>query len=564
MKTLRLIAALLMLISAGCWKSQEKTPDSTAAPTDANQANDDGKNAADAQHATMDARHAKVGERNSVQHESGDQNAAQSASHDSLSEAEVTAFVAKMRPTVEKFCSDCHVMPRPTSSSKSQWPDEVEQGFMLYRTSGRTDLNVPDQEDVLKFFQLQAPDRLVLPRSIDDYPPSPIGLRMSEVHFADSRPSGVTNLNWMDIGLKDSPAIVYTDIGTGAVKAHFPREKDTPTLRLATLFQPVHIESCDLDDDGNLDLVVADIGEFNADDSDLGQVVWLRRIPGDERFEKIILQDNLSRVSDVRAGDFDGDGDQDLLVAAFGWRKTGRTILLQNDGVAKDKNKPFVLREIDDRHGPVHVPPVDLNDDGHLDFVALISQDQETIDAFFNDGNGNFEKKTVYQAPDPAYGSSGIELVDMDGDGDLDVLYTNGDSFDRGPKPYHSVQWLENEGTFPFKHHAMSLMPGVLNAAAGDFDGDGDMDVVAASLLAKPINDKLLNRNTSSVVLLQQTEPLTFKPFQIEARTHEHLSIEPGDFDDDGDLDIAVGVFRREGTPDLADLKIWWNESKRQ
>ena len=73
--------------------------------------------------------------------------------------------------------------------------------------------------------------------------------------------------------------------------------------------------------------------------------------------------------------------------------------------------------------------------------------------AFLNEGGGRFRKETIFAGPHPAYGSSGIQLVDMDGDGDLDVLYTNGDVMDPPPilKPYHGVQWLENEGRFPFK-----------------------------------------------------------------------------------------------------------------
>ena len=56
----------------------------------------------------------------------------------------------------------------------------------------------------------------------------------------------------------------------------------------------------------------------------------------------------------------------------------------------------------------MHVPPIDLNGDGHLDFVALISQDHEVVEAFINDGTGNFNNEVIWAAPDPAYGSSGI------------------------------------------------------------------------------------------------------------------------------------------------------------
>jgi hypothetical protein len=476
------------------------------------------------------------------------------------------AFVNRVRPKVEAFCGDCHVMPRPTSSPRDDWTDEVNQGFMLYGTSGRTDLEVPPYDEVLKFFEYQAPEQLLMPESIRGYPMTSVPLQPQGVRLPGKRPPGITNVRWIDIGLKDSPALVYCDIGTGMIKAHWPLVEGGPTERLATLLQPVHVEPCDLDGDGLIDLVAADIGEFNAEDSNLGRVVWLRRKPESEKFEKIVLQDELSRVADVQPGDFDGDGDLDLMVAIFGWRQTGQIILLENQGAdeasADENDRPtFTMRVIDERHGAVHVPPVDLNGDGHLDFVALISQDHEVVEAFINDGRGNFNNQVIWAAPDPAYGSSGIQLVDLDKDGDLDVLYTNGDSFDRGPKPHHSVQWLENQGAFPYKHHHLCEMPGVLNAKAGDFDGDGDLDIVAASLLSAEDGRRLESLDTSSVVMLVQTSPGEFKRTKVEGQTHHHISLETGDFNDDGKVDIAVGTFLREGGLDQPDLVIWWNES---
>lgn len=203
---------------------------------------------------------------------------------------------------------------------------------------------------------------------------------------------------------------------------------------------------------------------------------------------------------------------------------------------------------------------MDLNGDGHLDFVALISQEHEVVEAFVNDGKGNFKNEVIWAAPDPAYGSSGIQLVDLDQDGDLDVLYTNGDSFDRGPKPHHSVQWLENQGSYPYEHHQLCEMPGVLNAKAGDFDGDGDLDIVAASLLDEAMNEQLKSVDTSSVVMLLQTSPGEFERTKVEGGTHQHISLETGDFNKDGKTDFAVGNFLREKGNDQADLIIWWNQ----
>lgn len=472
--------------------------------------------------------------------------------------AEREQFVSAKREEVKAFCADCHVMPRPQSSSREDWVEEVEQGFMLYRTSGRKDLAVPDQEEVLKFFQYQAPDRVELPESTYGYPDTKLSLERTDVSFSSRRPPAVTNVRWIDLGIKDSPAIVYCNINTGAVMAHWPREKGSPTERLATLLQPVSVEPCDLDGDGHPDLIVSDIGEFNANDSDLGRVVWLRNVPQEDRFESIVLREGLSRVADARAGDFDGDGDEDLIVAVFGWRATGQTVLMENTGKDASGVPQFEMRQIDARHGPVDVPPIDLNGDGHLDFVNLISQDYEVVEAFLGDGTGNFKSEVIYQAPDPAYGSSGIELVDMDLDGDMDILFTNGDSFDRGPKPHHSVQWLENEGSFPYTHHHIGLMPGVLGAQAADFDHDGDLDVVAVSLLAGDVLRELAAKDSTSVVMFMQEKDGTFTPTKVEGKLHQHISVEVGDFDEDGRQDFAVGTFLRDG-PAQPDLSIWWN-----
>src|SRR5262249_43813800 len=159
----------------------------------------------------------------------------------------------------------------------------------------------------------------------------------------------------------------------------------------------------------------------------------------------------------------------------------------------------------------------DLNGDGKPDFVALISQEHETIVAFLNEGDGRFRKETIYTAPHPAYGSSGIQLVDLNGDGRLDVLYTNCGSLDRHYfKPFPGVQWLENRGTFPFAHPPLTTMPGAERAVAADLDGDGLLDVVAVSLLPGdtfPERDKL---GLDSVILLRQIAPGQFARYSLE------------------------------------------------
>ncbi len=462
---------------------------------------------------------------------------------------EQQATINRVAGKVEAFCSDCHAMPRPASSPRDEWEMEIIQGFELYRESGRTDLELPNQRDVERYFKFQAPSTLgmPLPETLD-YPAAPATHTRRGVLRQRARPAGVTNVNWVELQLPSMPgkALLYCDIGTGTVNVYHPQQSAEQIKRLATLLQPVHTDVCDLNQDGLPDVLVADIGEFNAADSDLGRVVWLRREAGGESFQSHVLLDGLSRTSDARGGDFDGDGDIDVLVGTFGWRNSGQTMLMINQGVGPDGIPEFQTRTIDERHGPVHLIPVDFDEDGDLDFVSLISQEHEQIDLFRNDGNANFTIERIWSAPDPAYGSSGIELVDMDGDGDLDILYTNGDSFDRGPKPHHSVQWLENDGGLPMRRHEICPMPGVLNATAGDFDGDGDVDVVAVALLASGVSQQWMAQGSSPIVMLTRQDDGSFTPSRLPARGHDHLSVEKGDFNGDGKPDFAIGNFFRE------------------
>ena len=474
----------------------------------------------------------------------------------------VPAAVAEATPEqVHSLCGACHAYPPPETFPRSAWRKEVKQGYDFLNDSTLALRNPnPSLESVVRYYEARAPLELPLPHP--ENAPGEMPLRFNRQGFRSTDGGSVpavTNVNLVHLFDSKRLDVLSCDMRSGQVSVLRPYEAN-PTLRvLATLPFPAHAEVVDLDGDGHRDIIVACLGCFYPSNARAGSVVWLRG-SADGTFTAIPLLGDVGRVADVQAADFNGDGKLDLVVAVFGWRKTGEILYLENR--TQDWSRPlFMPHAVDKRHGAIHVSVCDLNGDGKPDFVGLISQEHETIVAFLNEGDGRFRKETIYTAPHPAYGSSGIQLVDLNGDGRLDVLYTNGDSLDSDYlKPFHLVQWLENRGTYPFVHHALTTMAGVERAVAADLDGDGLKDVVAVSWLpghAFPEREKL---GLDSVILLRQFAPGQFARYSLEKGSCDHPTCAVGDLMGDGRLHLVTGNhYFTDAPPEAAAITIWQN-----
>lgn len=471
----------------------------------------------------------------------------------------------RIEPEIKTFCAYCHPLPTADLSPREEWRHEVKEAYEFHRKSGRKEKS-PNFEEVVAYFERRATPIQDLPvPPLGDPQPGALRFRRVPVQFEPGLMApAISSLKWLPPEGVTPGRLLATEMRIDKVFS-VDVSVDPPTFELLIdhVKNPCHVEPTDLDGDGARDYVVAELGNFKPTDERLGGVSWWR-IDAAGAWQKFDLAWGLGRVADAQPGDFDGDGDLDLILAEFGWHKEGSISLLRNDGFAGgEPNFKQIL--VDPRHGSIHVPPLDLNGDGKLDFVALISQEFEAVEAFLNTGSGKFEKKPLFAAGHPSYGSSGIQMIDLDADGDQDVLYANGDGYDRGYlKPYHSVQWLENQGDMKFVHHPMTLMPGCHRALAGDMDGDHDLDIVCVALLHPNIREMYGPARFDAVCWLEQTSPGQFERRRLEATVCDHAAVELADMDGDGDLDMAVGNFHlAEGNEKIAppSLTIWWNET---
>ncbi len=434
--------------------------------------------------------------------------------------------------TVEQVCGSCHGVPSPDILSRESWPPAISGMMKIARETGFP-FTHGQLGEVFEYYQTNSPEELqVLSHHL-----APSGLQFKSRALGTPAPESkprICNVNIVDLDQNSRPDILVCDADLNSVSWFHDNNGTWEEKPLASqLIAPAHTEVLDCDSDGDLDIVVAVLGHLMPSDALVGKVVCLIN-DGESKFTPRTILQGVPRVADVQPGDFDQDGDLDYVVAMFGWRKSGEIGWLE-----QLSNGTFKRHTISKKHGAIHVLPVDLNQDGRLDFVALFSQEYEEVVAFLNQGEGRFDPHPLYQADNPLFGSSGIELVDLDQDGDLDILYTNGDALDRddpSPKPYHGIQWLENRGSLKFVYHDVARFYGVYRAVAGDLDNDGDLDIVAASLFNQ-WDDQI----RQSLIWLENDGSHHFTPRAITNRPSHLVTVDLGDLNGDGLIDIVAG-----------------------
>ena len=468
---------------------------------------------------------------------------------------------ASLEPAVRSLCSTCHLFPEPAVLPKSVWADVIPDMFAI-----AADRGIPtgplSPTAVAQWFEERAPQHLQLRRERSGVDNARAAFTVRGLKPAKAPPMpGISHLRFADLAGDRRLELLATDVRQGFVMVADPYRPKASRLNLVArgLAAPVHVEVADLDTDGRRDLVVACLGDWLPADTLNGSVVWLRD-PGKGAFEKQILVSGLGRVADVQPTDIDGDGDTDLVVAVFGWRKVGEVLLLEN--TAGPSAHPVFKRHIlAARPGAVNVDCEDLNGDGRLDVVVLFAQEHEFVEGFVQKEGLAFSSKVLYRAPHPGWGMSGMQVTDLDGDGDLDVLVTNGDTLDDYVlKPYHGVLWLENTGGLRFTEHAIGKMFGIYRAEAGDVDGDGDLDVVAYAFLPHTGTEERAALEVPAVVLYERVGRFGFVPHVLERRSADHVTLAVGRVDRGERATVALGNFSWHGAqkqPIEAWVELW-------
>lgn len=321
--------------------------------------------------------------------------------------------------------------------------------------------------------------------------------------------------------------------------AAVPFEDHTAALIGATAQWSHKVELADLDADGRIDIVIANGGDYNGPGAPELSFVFMQNADGTftDKGATVFGEPGLTRA--IKARDLDGDGDQDLLVAGA-WGTPSR--LLLNDGSAQfDDATDRLPAEPAISAGDVELG--DADGDGDLDALVMDFGDGDPFEVkgrprvWINDGAARFSDETDARFPTTKTGFSWDgEWGDVDDDGDLDALVSCKVCSDGGI-------YLENQGDGTFLDRS-GLLPGDGNNyefELMDIDGDGDLDVATINdgpELRERILRNELNGEGESGVFVDASAELLEGGANIGEDDNAALFF---DIDSDGDADLLIG-----------------------
>ena len=456
-------------------------------------------------------------------------------------------------------CSVCHVFPPPDLLDRETWKKETLPRMMIRMGLAPQSVDAHPEAALIKATG-KIPEQPIIPMAIFDQieayylsqaPAQPlpqdrkdevdVGLRGFELVRPQlrRRPAAVTMVK-----INESDHRLYVGDATARTLEYFSPSGDyIGGLQVSNA--PVALTETPQG------LFVSMIGDFYPSEKRNGAFVQFVR-QGNQLEKKRVLLDQLPRTVDAQFADLNGDGKLDFVLCVFG-NMVGRFSWFENLG--NDDYREHVLL---DKPGAVKCVVRDFNGDQRPDVAVLVAQDTEALLIYENQGGGVFKSREVFRQH-PLYGHTGFEVIDFNADGRPDFLVTNGDNgeYPSPLKKYHGIRVYQNQGNNDYGVSFFYPLNGAFKAVARDFDQDGDLDIAAISFFP----DYESSPEESFVYLENggngKYRPATFR----ECISGRWLSMDVGDLDGDGDLDIALGSYIRgpSKVPDF--LRKDWEQS---
>ncbi len=267
----------------------------------------------------------------------------------------------------------------------------------------------------------------------------------------------------------------------------------TPTFTAHTIAlgegQASTVFAIDLDNDGDTDVL--------AGYQDTDEVVWYEN--DGLTFTRNVIAINANAVKSVVAGDLDGDGDIDVASVSY---IDDKVAWYENDGMVDPAFTQHVVTST--ILGPISMEIADVDGDGNDDLVVAAYFDGK-IAWYRNDGSPVVPTFTENIVSTSATGARDVAVADLDGDGDADIISA---AFSENEFAWYE----SDGGVSPaFVERVISVSEGgPRSVAVADMDGDSDLDVVGASYTDDEVGFFENTDGSMGIQVTAEDTPLTF------------------------------------------------------
>jgi len=291
----------------------------------------------------------------------------------------------------------------------------------------------------------------------------------------------------------------------------------------------VQLRAGDFDGDGDMDVLAAVHGPLPSEDASVmfyqndGNGVFT---DASSKINYVTPPDGLGGlvISNLELADVDNDNDLDFLLTQRG---TYNAIYL-NDGSGNYSNANFSDLDSESFRIGFHISGADINGDGFTDILALPN-------VYINDGSNNYIPYSNFDFPFPTF-LYGIAVATNSGNPTLiapEFIF-----LDMEGNPTHAFQFSSNNELVNTTNDVFTSVRKTVhprNIYSADFDGNGLMDVVVAD---HGFDSHPFPGNQNSLFLQQTDGTFTDASSQLPQFSDFTHDIAIGDIDGDGDIDI--------------------------
>ncbi len=320
-----------------------------------------------------------------------------------------------------------------------------------------------------------------------------LGRTYYDIKIADMNGDGISEIVTSEAGYGSSAYLAifttsFDDEGMISIDQHIEFNFGTGVYS-----EPHDIAIGDVNGDGLLDVVVSEKGNVN-DDFEAHTCVFINASQNQSfAFDSPITIDGEGYEAFVQLQDINGDGKLDILTTRETWNQVGVYLNTSDGNNVSFENKIIISNVL--AYGRPDF--ADLNGDGMIDMVTTsYDSNNNSRDVFVylnNSTDGNIEfnlEVTILSGGEPAdwptdynWSVYSPTLVDIDGDGKLDIVVTNGNCFGCSPSGISILKNISTDSQLGFEYevndfyyYEANTWPTRINIS--DLNGDGKPDIL--------------------------------------------------------------------------------------